>query len=93
MRLRTATLLAILATAVPMSSASAIPAAMPGAVTSTLAVVHKTDYKKKSYHKRSRYTPGGHYNRAPSNWHRYHKRPRNWRSRGCITVGPIWWCP
>jgi hypothetical protein len=26
-------------------------------------------------------------------WHRYHHRPHNWRGRGCVIVGPIWFCP
>lgn len=93
MRMRTVALFGILAAAVPMSSASAMTATKPGVVASTSTVVYKTDYRKKSYRKGRHYTPGGHYKRAPSNWHRYHKRPGNWRSRGCITVGPIWWCP
>jgi hypothetical protein len=42
---------------------------------------------------RSRYSPGHRYDRAPSHWHRYHSRPRDWRRRGCVIVGPIWFCP
>lgn len=41
----------------------------------------------------SHYRPGHRYDRAPSHWHRYHSRPRDWRRRGCIIVGPIWFCP
>jgi len=26
-------------------------------------------------------------------WHRYHSRPRGWRDRGCVAIGPIWFCP
>lgn len=26
-------------------------------------------------------------------WHRYDKRPYGWRQRGCVVVGPIWFCP
>jgi Ni/Co efflux regulator RcnB len=26
-------------------------------------------------------------------WHRYHHRPHGWRSRGCVIVGPVWFCP
>ncbi len=26
-------------------------------------------------------------------WHRYNKRPYGWRERGCVVVGPIWFCP
>ena len=26
-------------------------------------------------------------------WHRYHSRPWNWHSRGCVVLGPVWVCP
>lgn len=26
------------------------------------------------------------------NWNRYGYRPYNWRSRGCVAVGPVWFC-
>ncbi len=26
-------------------------------------------------------------------WNRYSSRPWNWRSRGCASVGPVWFCP
>lgn len=26
-------------------------------------------------------------------WHRYSHRPRDWRTRSCIAVGPFWFCP
>ena len=26
-------------------------------------------------------------------WHRYHRRPWNWHTRGCVLVGPLWFCP
>jgi len=38
------------------------------------------------------YTPGRRYDRAPSHYRRHANRPHNWRSRGCILVGPIWYC-
>lgn len=25
-------------------------------------------------------------------WNRYYSRPYNWRSRGCVSVGPVWFC-
>jgi len=27
------------------------------------------------------------------NWHRYAYRPDDWGDRGCISAGPIWYCP
>jgi len=42
---------------------------------------------------RGAYRPGGHYRSAPRGWHRFHARPRDWRTRGCVVVGPVWFCP
>ena len=38
------------------------------------------------------YTPGRRYDRAPSHYHRHVYRPRDWERRGCILVGPMWFC-
>ncbi len=40
-----------------------------------------------------RYVPGRRYATAPRGWNRYGARPGNWRTRGCVMVGPIWFCP
>ncbi|EJW11338.1 hypothetical protein A33M_3234 [Rhodovulum sp. PH10] len=29
----------------------------------------------------------------PRGWHRYSRRPGDWRRRGCMQVGPVWFCP
>ncbi len=42
---------------------------------------------------RHRYHPGRRYREAPRHWHRYHRRPHDWYTRGCIVVGPVWFCP
>ena len=42
---------------------------------------------------RRRYRPGGRYRAAPRGWRRHSARPRDWRTRGCVVVGPIWFCP
>lgn len=48
---------------------------------------------KKVVHKHN-YRAGGRYKHAPRGWkHQYHSRPNDWSSRGCVVVGPIWWCP
>jgi hypothetical protein len=39
------------------------------------------------------YAPGAHLRHAPRGWHRYHARPYNWRTRNCVMVGPVWFCP
>ena len=38
------------------------------------------------------YTAGQRYDRAPSHYRRHAYRPHNWQSRGCILVGPLWYC-
>ena len=38
------------------------------------------------------YTPGRRYDRAPSHYRRHAYRPRDWERRGCILVGPMWFC-
>ncbi len=40
-----------------------------------------------------RYRAGGRYRTAPSGWHRHASRPGDWRTRGCVMAGPIWFCP
>jgi Ni/Co efflux regulator RcnB len=42
---------------------------------------------------RHQYVPGRRYGRPPASWRQYRARPRDWRTRGCIIVGPVWWCP
>jgi hypothetical protein len=39
------------------------------------------------------YRAGHRYRSAPRGWHRHHRRPADWRVRGCILVGPVWFCP
>jgi hypothetical protein len=42
---------------------------------------------------RYRYAPGARLGAPPYGWRRYGARPYDWRTRGCIVVGPIWFCP
>ncbi len=39
------------------------------------------------------WVPGRRYDRPPPRWRRYGARPGDWRRRGCVTVGPVWFCP
>lgn len=39
------------------------------------------------------YRAGHRYKHAPKGWHRYSSRPSYWQTRGCIIVGPVWFCP
>lgn len=53
---------------------------------------HHSRRHPQRYHSH-RYVPGRHYRSAPRGWHRYAARPYNWRTRGCVIVGPVWFCP
>jgi hypothetical protein len=50
----------------------------------------RKDYRGPPVH---RYAPGAHLYAPPRGWHRYGRRPHDWRGRGCIVVGPVWFCP
>ncbi|WP_295559402.1 hypothetical protein [uncultured Hyphomicrobium sp.] len=98
---------AVLAFACTAPASAAMPAAT-GATGHASAALHsdgvtQVQYKKgpykKGYNQRFRkghrhgLRPGGRYKDAPRGWHRYDRRPGDWHRRGCIIVGPIWWCP
>ena len=89
-----------------MSAAAALPVApaqRPSAGTASDLVQVGAKYKgnkhykhyNKKYHGKGhgRYHPGYRYHDAPRNWHRYSYRPYDWEDRGCIIVGPLWFCP
>jgi hypothetical protein len=44
-------------------------------------------------HQGRRYVPGRRYGSPPAGWRHYGARPGDWRTRGCILVGPLWFCP
>jgi opacity protein-like surface antigen len=78
------------------------PSASPNvSVSSDLVQVGKKSYKraykgKGKYrgpkYRGRKYYRGG-YDRPPRGWRGYHYRPYGWRARGCISVGPLWYCP
>lgn len=49
--------------------------------------------QKKYYGSKNQFRPGGRYSSAPKGWHRHSKRPSYWQTRGCVVVGPVWFCP
>jgi len=79
-------------------SASAAPAHYGKGLSSDSALI-KVQYHHPPHHaaparvRHPHYRPGGRYRTAPHGWHRYHARPRDWRTRGCVIVGPVWFCP
>ena len=52
----------------------------------------RPDYRYPPRH-HPRYIAGRNYHSAPYGWRRYGYRPDNWSYRGCILVGPYWFCP
>lgn len=89
-------LLSAPASAAPLSSGTGIKAALE---TSAVDQVRhrKGHYNKRKWNRnrayRKGYRAGRRYNHAPSGWRRYNSRPYGWHSRGCIVVGPVWFCP
>jgi hypothetical protein len=81
-----------LAAGVAATSASAMPLSAQNGLSKSSDAIVLADYKKKGPHKHY-YSPGSHHKHSPKNWRRYDKRPGDWRTRGCVIVGPIWWCP
>jgi hypothetical protein len=85
-------------------TASAAPAiggtlaAGTSGLTASNGVVEQAQYKKRNMKRFNRgyrqgYRAGSRHSRAPRNWRRYGSRPGNWNTRGCIIVGPVWYCP
>lgn len=50
------------------------------------------NWNKRYHRNRHMHRHDRRYNRY-SGWNRYNSRPYSWRSRGCVAVGPIWFCP
>lgn len=48
---------------------------------------------RRGYYVTRRYAPGARLRVAPRGWRRYGARPVYWRTRGCVLVGPVWFCP
>lgn len=91
---------ALLFSALAFTPASAAPVAHVNGASSTsssvLPVQYHRDRNRHRYERdryRSRYRAGHRYRHAPRGWHRYYNRPRSWRNRGCVMVGPVWFCP
>ncbi|CFX01923.1 conserved exported protein of unknown function [Candidatus Filomicrobium marinum] len=84
--------------AAPQSLAPHTTPALAQDVSST--VLNKVQYKERKHyhgkrHKKGhhRYKAGSRHRHAPKHWHRHKKRPHDWHRRGCIIVGPVWFCP
>jgi hypothetical protein len=93
--LSAATLLGIVSL-VPASAAPAPSSALKlNAAAGHVEQVQYKKYKKKGFKKgyRKGYRAGHSYRHAPKGWRSYSSRPYGWQTRGCIIVGPVWFCP
>ena len=73
---------------------SAVPSVLPGLVLIQYRDSERREGNRGRDDDGRRYTPGRRYNSAPPGWNRHgNRRPGDWRSRRCIMVGPIWFCP
>jgi hypothetical protein len=84
---------ALLGLAVVSPASAVTPSAAVGHATVQTDGITPVQYKKKHYKHRHKYRPGGRYKHAPKGWRRYSSRPSFWQTRGCVVVGPVWWCP
>lgn len=88
-----------------VSAAFALPAhvAAPSLATSSDVVQVKKDWKHNNW-KHNNWKHGGNWHKynknkysyrryPPHGWHSYSSRPYGWANRGCIIVGPLWYCP
>jgi hypothetical protein len=48
----------------------------------------KPRHHRRHWHGRRHWRHG-----PPPGWRRYHARPWNYRARGCVMFGPVWFCP
>lgn len=85
----------LLATSAFSASAAPVNAGVLGANAKQGSGVELAQYRKRPFKKgyRQGYRAGSRHANAPRNWRRYGSRPGDWRTRGCIIVGPIWYCP
>jgi hypothetical protein len=86
-----------LGTAIGSSAASAAPATSVGGLSNShsgIELVRDRRHYDRRHYKRRHYRRNGYRGHDRyRGWHRYHHRPHGWRSRGCVLVGPLWFCP
>jgi hypothetical protein len=84
---------ALAAPATGSAPAAAVPETLQQ--NSVIQIQHRRDDDRRwrEQSRRHRYEPGRHYRSAPHGWHRHRHRPRDWYARGCVVIGPVWFCP
>lgn len=93
-----AVLASLLAFSPSFANAAAAPgvAAKPAGEAGIVKVQDRDGMRRKEIRRRSfnkGYRAGSRHSHPPRGWRRYDRRPSDWRTRGCIIVGPIWFCP
>lgn len=92
---------AVPAAALPLSAPSSAPILQSGSVPQAETVQYRGNERyrgpgpgvRRYGPQRPRYAPGQRFRAPPPGYRRYGARPGNWRTRGCVTVGAIWFCP
>ncbi len=81
--------------AAPLSSVASA-GVKQGLANSNVEQVHKKrrGWKHHRHWKKPRgYRYYGHRYPHYRGWYRYNYRPYDWRTRGCVVIGPVWFCP
>ena len=80
--------------AMSASAASALPNTNKAMHGSPIAqhVDHRDNDNRNDGRHRMHHHDNDHRYDAYRGWNRYNSRPRGWRNRGCVAVGPIWFC-
>jgi uncharacterized protein YfaQ (DUF2300 family) len=68
----------------------------PAADAGVVKVQNRDGIRRKEIRRRSfnrGYRAGSRHAHPPRGWRRYDRRPGDWRTRGCVIVGPLWFCP
>lgn len=90
--------------AMSFAPASAAPAVAPSAVKAAatqqaggIEFVQRRDARDRRGFNRPgakhRYRAGQRLKSPPRGYRRYDRRPSYWRTRNCVSVGPLWFCP
>lgn len=91
MNIKSIALVAAAASIISATSASAVTVGTTKHVAASTAI-HQIDHKP-NHHYRKHSFRKRHDRHPPKGWHRHNKRPSDWSRRGCMAIGPVWWCP
>jgi hypothetical protein len=78
------------------AGASALPAPQFAKPSSDLILAGKKHDGKRHGYKHGHYKHDAYrhsYKHGPRGWRSYSYRPFGWERRGCIVIGPAWYCP